>query len=163
MLPQPEYQADVSGSPLDPGGSDPDPPATEPDDRPDVVVPSAPTPTTPPGPRFGPTTHYQRRRRAQSVTERPSIPIGVPANPVRALQVQAVAALETWDGDTPNPWRRLWCRWYFRCLDFAATRGKQGWDQFTCRECDVRDELGDAEKARQSDAFMRLYTFHAKR
>lgn len=39
--------------------------------------------------------------------------------------------------------RRLWCRKYDRCLNFAVARG---WSGFDCGGCDVRDEVSEDER-----------------
>lgn len=39
--------------------------------------------------------------------------------------------------------RRVWCRRYQRCLEWASSHGWQG---FACRACTVRDEVTEGER-----------------
>ena len=43
------------------------------------------------------------------------------------------------------PERRLWCRWYWRCIDHAITHR---WGGFSCGVCPIQDELSLEEKAK---------------
>lgn len=45
---------------------------------------------------------------------------------------------------TGIPHRRLWCRFYWRCVDHAILHRWQG---FSCAVCPVEDELSAEEKA----------------
>lgn len=64
----------------------------------------------------------------------------------------AFLAMDTdWD-EGGRPYRRLYCRWYGRCLEYASGRK---WDGFTCRGCVVDEPLDDETRKIENRALTR--------